>query len=43
MSKKSELKEALAAWKKDVDSEPFNQAELERKAQEQAKRQKEGK
>lgn len=43
MSKKSELKEALDAWKKDINSEPFNHAELERKAREQAASQKGGK
>ena len=31
------LKDAFDAWKKDIDSEPFNSAELERKAKEQAK------
>lgn len=42
MSKSGDLRKALEAWRRDVDSEPFNAGELERKAQEQAKRQKDG-
>lgn len=32
-----ELDDMFEAMKKDIDSEPFNSGELERKAQEQAK------
>lgn len=36
MGKRDKLNEALDAWRKDIDSEPFNSGELERKSKEQA-------
>ncbi|MFD9893356.1 hypothetical protein ACFWY9_28765 [Amycolatopsis sp. NPDC059027] len=32
----SKLGDAFEAWKKDIDKEPFNSGELDKKAQEQA-------
>ncbi|MGW3992177.1 hypothetical protein ACWEF6_01690 [Amycolatopsis sp. NPDC004772] len=43
MSKRADLKAAFEALKKDINSEPFNSGELERKANEQAKKPKDGK
>lgn len=42
MGKRADLKKAIDALRRDIESEPFNSGELERKANEQTKKPQEG-